>query len=684
MADELEKKLKAIRQELEGLGAGTEVGIVKLEAYIKKLTESSESIQENAEEIVKARKLLDEYTESTNKSSSSVDRFTKSIAGALGINANFDDSLLGTIASFGKMEGASDALAERFGKTFTAANIGASVLAKVAETTALLTYTTDEAIASFNVSTGAARLYANEIISLNNDLFLSGVTAGDAAAAFAAMSTNITDLKNISPSSRREISETVAILNEMGVNADTTTSNIQFMQKSLGLAVSESTGYQRELFVLAREIGMPPAEMAENFRSAAPQLAAFGKSAGKVFKDLQLAARASGLEVQELLNIVGQFDTFEGAAESVGKLNAILGGPFLNSMEMVMETDPTRRMQMLSDALNNAGRSFDDMTYYERKAIAAAAGLDDVNQLALVMAGNFEGAGIEVNKSASEIQEMANRQKEFSSITQDLTEIMMSFAMSVRPVIKFVKELLSVTENFISSFNETGEAITGAERSFGSLMTTLGAGFIGIAAGAGIISGLGTVIFSIGSAIVTGTVGLAASILGIGTAAATGGAAASVGAAGMLAFGAAVLGIGAGIALVISSLAKLKESFAANPAEEMANAFKGMDSKIFESIESVANTSTIESLKMLTAEIDNMAIALKKIDEVENLKAIAEMSKTRGAANLIMRANVTQTPANNMTPMNPTQQSVPSQINVTLQLDGRELGNKVISLVDNK
>jgi hypothetical protein len=34
--------------------------------------------------------------------------------------------------------------------------------------------------------------------------------------------------------------------------------------------------------------------------------------------------------------------------------------------------------------------------------------------------------------------------------------------------------------------------------------------------------------------------------------------------------------------------------------------------------------------------------------------------------------------------MNPTQQSVPSQINVTLQLDGRELGNKVISLVDNK
>ena len=680
---ELSEELKNIKEQLEGVGNEYEVGILKLESYIKELTKSSESIQENAEEIVKAKKLLSEYTESLEAASSSVNNFTNSIAGALGINTNFDNSLLGTIASFGKMEGASDALAESFNKTFTAANIGASVLAKVAETTALLTYTTDEAIASFNVSTGAARLYANEIISLNNDLFLSGVTAGDAAAAFAAMSTNITDLKNISPSSRREISETVSILGEMGISADTTTSNIQFMQKSLGLAVSESAGYQRELFTLAQEIGMPPAEMAENFRNAAPQLAVFGKSAGKVFKDLQVAARASGLEVQELLNIVEQFDTFEGAAESVGKLNAILGGPFLNSMEMVMETDPTSRMRMLSDALNNAGRSFDDMTYYERRAITAAAGLSDVNKLALVMSGNFELAGIEVNKSASEIEDMAARQKEFSSITQDLTEIMMSFAFSVRPVITFVKELLSVTENVISSFNETGEAVTGVERSFGSLMATLGAGLVGIAAGAGIISGLGTVIFSIGSAIVTSAAGLAASILGVGTAAATGGSAAAVGATGMLAFGAAVLGVGAGIALVISSLATLRESFAANPAEEMANAFKGMDSKIFESIESVANTSTIESLRMLTAEIDNMAIALKKIDEVKNLKAIAEISKARRATNLIQRVNVTQTPANNMAPMT-QMQTGPSQINVTLQLDGREFGSTVVSLVDKK
>lgn len=680
---ELSEELKNIKEQLEGVGDEYEVGILKLESYIKELTKSSESIQENAEEIVKAKKLLSEYTESLEAASSSVSKFTNSIAGALGINTNFDNSLLGTIASFGKMEGASDALAESFNKTFTAANIGASVLAKVAETTALLTYTTDEAIASFNVSTGAARLYANEIISLNNDLFLSGVTAGDAAAAFAAMSTNITDLKNISPSSRREISETVSILGEMGISADTTTSNIQFMQKSLGLAVSESAGYQRELFTLAQEIGMPPAEMAENFRNAAPQLAVFGKSAGKVFKDLQVAARASGLEVQELLNIVEQFDTFEGAAESVGKLNAILGGPFLNSMELVMETDPTSRMRMLSDALNNAGRSFDDMTYYERRAITAAAGLSDVNQLALVMSGNFELAGIEVNKSASEIEDMAARQKEFSSITQDLTEIMMSFAFSVRPVITFVKELLSVTENAISSFNETGEAVTGVERSFGSLMATLGAGLVGIAAGAGIISGLGTVIFSIGSAIVTSAAGLAASILGVGTAAATGGSAAAVGATGMLAFGAAVLGVGAGIALVISSLATLRESFAANPAEEMANAFKGMDSKIFESIESVANTSTIESLRMLTAEIDNMAIALKKIDEVKNLKAIAEISKARRATNLIQRVNVTQTPANNMAPMT-QMQTGPSQINVTLQLDGREFGSTVVSLVDKK
>ena len=92
---------------------------------------------------------------------------------------------------------------------------------------------------------------------------------------------------------------------------------------------------------------MPPEAMASAFSDAMPKLAAFGDESTSVFKSLQVNARAAGMEVSDVLSIVEQFDTFDGAAQAVGRLNAILGGPFLDSLKMVTVTDPVERMRML-------------------------------------------------------------------------------------------------------------------------------------------------------------------------------------------------------------------------------------------------------------------------------------------------------------------------------------------------
>ena len=44
--------------------------------------------------------------------------------------------------------------------------------------------------------------------------------------------------------------------------------------------------------------------------------------------------------MEKVLNIVSKFDTFEGAAEAAGKLNAALGTNAVNAMDLLMETDP--------------------------------------------------------------------------------------------------------------------------------------------------------------------------------------------------------------------------------------------------------------------------------------------------------------------------------------------------------
>ena len=63
--------------------------------------------------------------------------------------------------------------------------------------------------------------------------------------------------------------------------------------------------------------------------------------------------------------IVEKFDKFDSAAESVGKLNALLGGPYLNTLELVAETDPLVGFNVTVNAAapikaNNVASTFAD------------------------------------------------------------------------------------------------------------------------------------------------------------------------------------------------------------------------------------------------------------------------------------------------------------------------------------
>jgi hypothetical protein len=364
------------------------------------------------------------------------------ILGAIGLNKKFEDSMLGGVSAMMKSKEGRDELQKTIREGITLENIAYSLSLKVIQSTTKLAFAQDQALVSLNKQTGATKLYGDELVALESELAQSGVTSEEAGEAFIALSKNVYNLRNISAGARKELSTTTALLQEMGVSADATAGNVQFMTASLGMSVTSATQYQRELFTLAQQIGMPPAEMAEGFKSAAPKLAAFGKQAGKVFKKLAVNARAANMEVEQMLNIVEQFDTFEGAAQAVGKLNALLGGQFLNSMELVTQTDPTERMRMLSGALNDAGKSFDQMTYYEKKSIAAAAGLSDVNELALVMAGNFSHVAGGAGKSQAEIEKMADEAAEFQTIQDELNQLVRAFAIEMRPVIKSLKDFL--------------------------------------------------------------------------------------------------------------------------------------------------------------------------------------------------------------------------------------------------
>jgi len=452
-----------------------------------------------------------------------------------------------------------------FQRTFTAANIAYSSISKVAEASIALAYEQDEAAAAFNRDTGAMRMYGDQMLQLERGMFHHGVGLKEAASAYTALQAEMGQLNNMSKTQQTELAQTTALLEAFGVSAGTTAQNMNFLTAAMGMTASEAATTQREMFVLAQEIGMAPEKMASGFAAARPQMAKFGAEGTEVFKKLAVNAKNASMEVDQLLNITERFDTFEGAAESVGRLNAILGGPFLNSMEMVSTTDPTERMKLLSNAVNEAGASFDDMSYYERIALTEAMGLKDVSELALVMRDGFDETVPAIAKSQSELSALADQSREYNSLKDEMVQLMKAFAVSMTPVIKGLKWLLQGIQDV--------NAFTGGKLIPGIMFAiTI---FFGIPA---ILGGIGTAFVAVGSLIGTAATG----IMSAGVAAAAGvtamagslpaaGLAAGSATPGFLGLGFAILMMGAGIGLAAAGLALFVGAFSLlEPAQLLA------------------------------------------------------------------------------------------------------------------
>ena len=471
---------------LEALsGVGSPEQLKEVIELIKELTDVlpglSGSYRKMSQEGKDAAKALDDAAQNTKNWASSVDGITDKMAGLLGV-MDADSTFIGftgnlAAAAMGS-ENAAFSLAElgtKLKTTFSVANIAASVATKFATAMKDLALDTDKAMVSFNRSTGAADKFGSQIIGLQRDLQPLGVGLDDITGVYTGLINNLGSFNRMSETQQRTIAENTAVLQELGVSADVTTANYNTLMSAFTMTKDQASEVQREMLVLAQTIGMPPEKMANGFQKAIPQLAAFGKKSTDVYKKLAVNAQAAGMQVDQLLRITEQFDTFEGAAQAVGKLNALLGGPYLSTTRMIQNTDPTERMRMLSSAISDAGKSFDQMEYYERKATAAAMGLADVSELALLMNNRFDLLEPQVKQSASDLEALAEQTAKFNEVGEILSNMFMSLVGNLYPVINGIKEFSGKISAFIAMYPEVKVALAGLALGIGILVIALGA-----------------------------------------------------------------------------------------------------------------------------------------------------------------------------------------------------------------
>ena len=299
----------------------------------------------------------------------------------------------------------------------------------------------DQSMVSFRKAHGASDKFVKAIPALEEKFYKLGISAEQAAQVMGSLYSSMTGFTRLAPDGQKAAREMATVLESLGVDAATSAQNMEILNRSMGFSGQQAANITGQLFGLAQQLNISTTKMMEDFTRLGPQLTVHGSQAVNVFVRLEAAAKESGIQVERLLSVASKFDTFKGAAESVGHLNAVLGGPYLSVMKMVQQTDPSERMKMLAQATQQAGLSFDQMSYYQRKAVAEAAGLQDVNELALVMKSRWDLVGDSVKMNSNEIEKLAEENKKYKTAQQDLQAVLRQLAVPATQILTIFKSI---------------------------------------------------------------------------------------------------------------------------------------------------------------------------------------------------------------------------------------------------
>ena len=399
------------------------------------------------EELDLARKTNEEYEKRAEALQGMITQFT-------GLSMNFWETNLGKLA-----RGPIEKLTGDFGKLNFVNKLGVQAFGAMMQQTMEFAVAQDEAMVAVNRATGAVGQFDGGIQSLSSSMRFTGVSASDLAGTYTDLFNEVSDFTEMTEEEQMMLAETTSVLGKMGISAKDTAANIQLATKGLGMSVDQAEYLVRELKTFAKELGVATSKMASDFARMAPMIAELGSAGPQAFRNLQREAKATGITIDRLYQITSKYDTFAGAAESVGKLNAMLGGPFLNTMEMVMEEDPAERMRMLKESVDDAGLSFDTMSKYQRKALAEAMGLNNASELALVLRGREDMLDPTKGLSAETIEENAQQLQDFNAIMGELKQIAMALAINLGPLVKWFKIGLDYLGPWIPAILTFGSAV---------------------------------------------------------------------------------------------------------------------------------------------------------------------------------------------------------------------------------
>ena len=280
-------------------------------------------------------------------------------------------------ASMSNAEGAMGTLGESFTKHFNLTSLATGMIENFTASTIGMIKAFDDAATSFAKATGTGDEFTGTMLEMRQEGNAIGVTWENSAAALQSLVQTQVGFLQSSKSAQKEMATQVALMERIGISTDTSSEMMNVFTINMGKSQKTAIQMTKALASMGSVLGNSQ-KFLQDFQESLKSLAVYGKDSVKVFSNMAAAARAAGVEVATLTGMASKFDTFEEAAETVGKLNALMGTQ-LSSTELVMMKED-QRIETLIQQVQVSGESFSDMNKYQQMAIATAAGISDMNE----------------------------------------------------------------------------------------------------------------------------------------------------------------------------------------------------------------------------------------------------------------------------------------------------------------
>ena len=246
--------------------------------------------------------------------------------------------------------------------------------------------------------------------------------------------------------------------------------------ENIGMSADDSAEAMKTSIKAANQAGIPVNMLADDLLKSSTYMARFGKEGQKTLIQGAAWARKYDIALDQLRQSVEGFDMFDEAAKSASKLNTAFG-TMINSMDLMMEDDPAKRLDMIRQQMLAQGLTYDKLTPKQRRYFSETLKLSEEQTAALLDAQNAGESYTDFQAKAEAKQKQELKAKELMQrmlvkTSQTMYAFGDAFDRVTRAIAKAIRPLLEVLglakrgDKDFGSFGSVMENITKTVISF--------------------------------------------------------------------------------------------------------------------------------------------------------------------------------------------------------------------------